>query len=625
MTLISFHDLDRRLRSVDHPRARAALERWLFHFISQHRRFSVSDAAQLGWQFAARSGLDTVVTDGGKDWMLQPMPATIDEWSLDGRLVDPDALPLILTDAGGEETEYHSLYDTVSIDDERPDGFTHYPDSEPLPPHPEAHDYSEFSGRLEPRERVMLSHLWAIGTVVEWGTEHEGYMRWTRNGDGDRSSSSYPGVRSDEACRRWVINTDSAERDVITLVLLFLAEDAIIMILEERQGRRYEEDDPEVTHPLEIGLAVDMVQRRLDIGTVWATNRVQEYLTGDTTLPAPEDVRWWLVYEVAQLMENVLLGHGPGEVLVAGVDQRLLTRTLPFINGQLLSRWPAESAAAAAWLRTFITGNPRFSVPAAAALAWQLRERWGGEVTDVFEAEDWAPHIDLRTEDEWSVDGYIPRPGARPLVAPGSHGETVLHYLRDDVTVHHLPVALLDAASLWERNNHFHHRTPPEEAPDLESLEDVVTGYEHALLRNATGICLHVELVEPGDDLDLWGSEDETETYVPVIATAERSVMRMAMDRIVNIILAERTGVLETEDPVDGRFPVPVSLLEEEMAVYVAAQRLGLDPGPLSAEGGMIVSGEGIPPSDLVRWGLVFDAASALEDVLRGHRWGSSD
>ncbi|MDO5512794.1 hypothetical protein [Corynebacterium sp.] len=623
MTAI-FDDLDTRIRSIDHPRARAALERWLFAFVSENRRFSVPEALLLGWQWSTKWNIETIISDSTQDWLLHPEPATLAEWAAEGFVVNPDALPLLLPAADGGTVEYHTLYDTVSVEDDesevRPSARL-----EPLPAHPEAHDYAEFAGRVDARGRVMLGHLWQIGTVVEWGTEFEDCLHWVREGSVDRVLPARPDMRGDDSFLRCIINTDTAGWDVMTLVLRFLAETAATMTLGRRARRRVRGYIGDHTSHLELGLAADLARRRLGVGEFYPNGDVHHFWE-EADEAQPADVRWWLVYQAAQLIEDLLLGHGPGpdpdpEV---GIAKDLLLSPLPYINDQLMSLWPNDSAAAATWVRDFVTANPRYPVPEAAQLAWQLRERLGDDL-DSADVAEWAGEVDIRTVEEWEACGFSPRAGAQPLYSLGSHGGVVRHHLRDDVEVEDWSTALLDDTLRWERNDPGHHRPPPEGTPALVSLVGHVDDYEHALLRNATEVCLHVEVVDVDEDLDLWSGEGDEEMFVPVIATPLRSVMRMAMDRLVNVIVATQSGTLLDSDPVDGRFPVPCSLLEEELAVYVAARRLGVDPGALSVEGEAIVSGGGVPPSDLVRWGLVLDAADALEDVLRGYRWRSSD
>lgn len=610
--------VDDRLRSIDAPGTRALLERWMLTFACTHTRFPIDEALLLGWQWGQRCGHETIATSGREPWCARPMPATAAEWSADGCVVDPDTLPLVLEGEDGELVEYHVLYDTVTVEEERSVYVDHFPELEPLDQHPKADGHREFEDVLTVRERLMLSHLWQIGAVVGWDAPEEETL--TRV-----VAEEYRGLPGpDILVRRLLIRPDTGGVDVMTLVLRFLAETAWLMVLGRHLGEVVEEPLAEVSTPLELGLAVEVTRRRTGVGRQYANMDAYRFLEEETGPPAPEELRWWLVYEVAQLMEDLLLGDGPGEDWEEDDPAEVHADALRHLD-RLMAEVPEEREdLVTSWLRDFVCDNPRFATEQAVALGWQLYERFGDIMAENPRLRGRTGDLELRTEEEWTVRGRRVRDDACPLFAPGSHGGVVAFLLSSDTEV---VDTLGDLTSDETDSDFFHHRAPTDDTPELESLHGYVSDYELDLLRNITRMGVRPEMVyglEP-DDLVPWSDEEEGNEvcYMPLVVDEDRSVMRIAMDRVVNMLMADLLGEFEDAEFSDGRFVVSSTLVEEELAVLIVAHRLGLDEEPILDEAWDFFFGD-VSPAD-VRWGLVYLAAGNLDHLMRGYRWNSSD
>lgn len=620
--------IDTRFSTIDAAPARATVERWLLTFIADHTRFTVLDAALLGWQWGMRLGVDTLSTAGQEDWVRHPMPATPAEWAADGALINPDTVPLVLHHTDGTH-EYHVLYDTVAVDDDLHGSLDTSPQLEPLSPENQARTYRQFDQVLTVRERVMLGHLGRIG--LEFGWRAAGEEATARVEEGHREARSY---------RRLLVPRGGGVLDVMTLVLRFLAESAWVLVLERRRGGAVEVPLAEVSTPLELGLAVEVTRRRLNVGEQHANGAAFRYLTLETTLPAPAEFRWGLVLEVAQLMEDLLLGHGPGAAEdvegvegVEGVEdpddddpEEIFGEPLRYLDWLMDGVPVGGEPLVATWLRGVVGDNPQFTTEQAVALAWQLWERCGDLTAGYSTVLGPAGDLEVRTEDEWATRGRHVASDARPLYAPGSHGEVVALLLAGDTEVVDDSAAVVaDLMDGVGERDLRHHRAPTGDTPELESLRGYVSDYERDLLRNVTRIGLHVEMA----DWDVWGPDDlglyddDGVMYLPVTVPEDRSVMRMALDRVMNVLMADLLGEFEDAPIVDGLLEVSSTPFEEELAVLIAAQRLGLDESPVLSEARTFFL-VGTAPAE-VRWGLVYLAASNLDHLLRGYRWDSSD
>ena len=561
MTLISpdCPDVDTRLATIDHPVARAAFERWMLRFIGAHSRFPVLDAALLAWQWGMRVGLDTLMKSGEKDWVRYPMPGTLAEWAADGGVVDPDTLALLLPGEDGTR-QYHVLYDTLTVDEDDNGTIRWYPEAQPRELPLRSPGYGDFAEELNYRKRVMLSHLWHTGVGLEWAEDT----------GGARSQV----VHLEDGTRRLLINQNLEGWDVMSLVLRHLAEHLCAELSGEAEATALEE-----------GLAGELASLRLSVGSTYVNLEAWEYFKEDTTRPSDPSTRWWLILAVAQEIESALLGElGVGEPETSEeaplpVD---IHRTPLQSVDQLVALLPIEDEGlVTGWVDEFVRRNPRFGVEQAVSLAWQLWERVGTAFLAERGARAGLVDADLRTTDDWSARGCGARAGARPLLVPGSHGGMAVYYLAEDVEVVDLAVALEADRFLAEEPDHVHrHRALREILPELSDLHGLVSVYELELLHNII------------DMIDL-----------PLVATGERGHVRVAMEELASRFMSGE-DILGTS-------------LEEELAVLIAAERLGLEEEPLSPDA-VDFHDHSINPQG-VRWGLVYRVTRTMEAVLRGY------
>ncbi len=598
--------VDGGLRLIAHARTRGVAERWLLDFACAHTRFLLDEALLLGWQWLQRSGLETILSSGDAAWMKDPKPGTLEEWAARGCVVDPDAIPLLLPGEGGQSREYHLLYDVVTVDDHASDTIGN-PELEPTLP--DVHDHQNFSTVLGEREVTMCAHLWRWKVRLGWAARADETPAWIEL---DPATDS-PG-RQDGSLM--LINSHLDDIDIMTLLLRYLAELASARAMSPFLTSGGQVGDPVPATPLERGLAVEIVQRRIRVGHTYANTDTHRYLVEG---PGAEltVIRWPLVYTMAQLMEDLLLGRtGESPDVDPGVEPEdtgevdegeaeELDDSHPAPEEDMWDRvddlmWEVpvdQEDAAVCWLRDFVVARPRFSVGQAVALGWQLWQRWGEDLAFDLPLRAGVLDIELRTEEEWESRGRGARAGAQPLWAPGTGDTLVCFLVSGDVEIMDLSVAL-DADSRTEvvgRNLPYH--PPAEDAPELQSLRGLVSDYELSLLGNVARHGLVLRKAE-SDDLSTWFDDDGRE-HVPVQVTSDYSAMRASLIRLVRMLTQDR-----------------LTVEEDELALLIVAQRLGLAEKPLSDEVADFFLA-GVAPEG-VSWGKVYRAVADLEKVLRG-------
>ncbi|MDO5670599.1 MAG: hypothetical protein Q4G50_11430 [Corynebacterium sp.] len=596
--------MDTRIRTIDQPHARAAVERWLLRFIGHHSRFNVLDAAVLGWQWFLRVGLETLIESGDKDWVRFPMPGTASEWAADGGVVNPDTLPLVL-----DGVNYHVLYDTLTVDEADSGTTGWYPGLTPLALPPYTPDMAVFSRQLSYQERVMLGHLWRAGVEVTWAAEPSGEDARV--------------ITFDDGTWRILINPDLPGRDIMTIVLSHLSEHYCAEILE---------DQPQAT-AMEEGLAGELASLRLRTGKTYVNHQVGDYLSENIHQPAEERTRWWLVLSVAHLIETLLLGHSSAQESGATVEEHpsaanIYSAPLEGLEQLIAGLAVEQEGLVTGWINEFVSANPRFPVGQAVSLAWQLWERVGPSLADDEALRHALLDAEMFTTDDWAARGRGARASARPMMVPGPYRGTTVYYLAEDVEIVDLAVALdLDQLSAQKPDYAHRHLTPWEHASALQELKGLVSDYELDLLRNLAAFRVHLEIedaeyVAGPEDLEPWEDEGDT-VHLPIMATEERGYVRMAMDRLANLLFGGGTDAFDDSELADGVFTVSATALEEELVVLIAADRLGLDEEPLSAEATDFRRHSINPPG--VRWGRVYDTAGRLEEMMRGYPLGVAE
>ncbi|AGF72182.1 hypothetical protein [Corynebacterium halotolerans] len=311
---------DRHIRHVTDPVDRAGLERWIIEFVAENPRFTVDQAVVVARQLAERWGFDVVADERRREELVQPVLYTEAEWLARGRVPDPGARPVRML---GSRRERFGCF--LSGDVSPAPGAeesTRWPVVDALErsrhlrrrAHHLAPEYREFAEVLTDYELALLRHVWVIGAVVEWDDDPDyDTVGWIRNGPRDRRRLPRPDLTGDEALFRLLINPWPGEENVMVVILGLLAQILALTVLGRWRGAPVTGEDGEdgVTHPgeLETGLIAHLVARRLGLDESVRDRGVRGYLHGEVPGPAPEGVRWNLVFETAEVLEDVLRGN----------------------------------------------------------------------------------------------------------------------------------------------------------------------------------------------------------------------------------------------------------------------------------------------------------------------------
>lgn len=310
---------DRHIRHVTDPIDRAGLERWIIEFVAENPRFTVDQAVVAARQLAVRWGFDVVADEQRREELVQPVLYTEVEWLVRGRRPDPGARPVRMLGARRER------FDCYLSDDVSPvpgvEGSTRWPVVDALeqsrylrrPVHRLAPRYREFEEVLTDYELALLGHIWVVGAVAEWDDDPDyDTIGWIRNGPGERNRLPRPDMTGEDAFFRLLINPRPGEESVMIVILGLLAQILALTVLGKWRGAAVTDvDDDGVMHPgeLEIGLITHLVACRLGLEESVRDRTVTGYLHGETPEPAPDDVRWNLIFATTEVLEDMLRGN----------------------------------------------------------------------------------------------------------------------------------------------------------------------------------------------------------------------------------------------------------------------------------------------------------------------------
>lgn len=307
---------DHRIRHVTDPLARAGLERWILDVVAANPRFTVDQGVVAACQLVQRWGIDIVSDDARRGLLVRPVLHTEAEWLARGKLVHRGARPVQLPGSLGGRVDCFLAGDVAPAPWAGDDG--RWPVVDALAqtpfrhrrPHPLAPRHEEFREVLNHYERTLLGHVWAIGAVVEWDPELDyETLGWIRNGRPDRRWPPRPDGSVDEAYFRLGINPDPGEAHVMTVIVGLLAEIMALTVLGRWRGTPVGADDGvEEPDVLELGLITHLTARRLGLREEVRDRTVRTYLRGEVVEPAPDTLRWNLVFEAAELLEDLLRG-----------------------------------------------------------------------------------------------------------------------------------------------------------------------------------------------------------------------------------------------------------------------------------------------------------------------------
>ncbi len=320
---------DYHIRHVTDPLSRAVLERWILEFVAENPRFTVDQAVVVARQLAERWGIDVVSDEQRRDMLLRPVLYTEIEWLVRGGRPNPGARPVQMLGSqrgrvdcylsgdvtpGWEESMNFSMatmgdqpqtpWRWPIVDGLERDHFRH------RTPHRDAPRFPEFADVLSDYERTLLGHIWTLGAVLEWDEELDyETIGWIRQGTRDRGLPVHPSMEGDDSYFRLLINPVPGEPRVMTVIVGQLAQILALTVIGMWRGSAVtNENSARGPEDLEMGLITYLVSRRLGLSGSRSDNRVADYLDGETVGPAPDEVRWNLVFESAELLEDLLRG-----------------------------------------------------------------------------------------------------------------------------------------------------------------------------------------------------------------------------------------------------------------------------------------------------------------------------
>lgn len=629
-----FDAMNSHLQLIRLPEDRALVQRWFLRFLADNPRFTALQAAEIAAQVARRWGTDVIRDSYAEAWVTRPLPATRAEWESDGYRVPRDARPLLITGRDGRQVELFPLFDVDLVREDLVGAVDHDRVRQPAPPAEGASDLAEFALHLGERERHAFSHLWKVGAMLHWAgvspadeAPYLGPLGWIERVNDSSPCRPAPGMGAEDACYLIRIHPDADAKEVLGLGLSLTAQLLIAWTQGRRAGEKLCGNGEGAVSDLELGIVTWVVGRRLGFGNHHANVDAFRFIEHLSDFPAPPSVDWGRIVEVAGVMEDLLTGEFtetlpvpeppalnidavPGLVLDPfGVVDHELAMYRAGVDG-------ADGEAAERWMLAFVASNARFPMGVALALGLQLYRRWGSSVAGDDTRAEWAGSVDVRTVDEWWLRGQVPNPSATLLAAPGTHGQEVYYLLRDETLVADRLAALQSAAEGDPaRTQPF--RAGPQDAPELAEFTGLVSDREKEMLRNFWRVDVLPVIVDPEEgQSEASLNKDHPPHRLPVTLEEGVNPMFAIIEHFSNWVLAYELGVLHSA-PVIGHRYWAASEAESALVAHIAASRLNLDfePSPLVEEA--LSRKESTP--GIIRWGVIYHAASEVEDVLRGH------
>lgn len=623
--------IDAQLRSIRLPEDRGLAQRWFLHFLADNPRFTAIQAAEIASQVGSRWGTDLMQESFGEDWITRPLPATRAEWESDGYRVPREARPLLITGENGRQVELFLLFDVELVHEDLVGTVDHDIRREPAPPAEGASDLAEFALHMGKRERHAFSHLWKVGALLRWAdvpvdapAPERGALGWIEVAQQQDTCRPEPGMRIEDACCCLVIHPDAEGTEVVGQALSLIAQLLLALMQGRRAGERLCVNGEAHVSDLEIGIVSWVVGRRLGFGSHHANVDAFRFIEHLSEVPAPDDVNWGYITETIGVMEELLCGEGHPDLHVPprprpAIDDvpGLVSDPFEVVDRELAMRKAdTDGEAAERWMLEFVAANPRFSVPTALALGWQLYRRWGSAIAGDDSRSEWAGTVDIRSVEEWSVRGRVPKPQAVLLVAPGTHGQDVYYLLRDDSLVANRLAAL--QSSVDEGCDHsLPVREAPHDAPALDEFDGLVTPREKEILRNLwRGEMIPVIVDSEEDKTRLSAHRLAPPHQLPVIVQEGVNPMHDIIEHLANWVLAWELGVLHTAPVVGLRFWAATEW-ESALVSHLVTRRLDLGDEERFPLVEQALSREETVPG-LIRWGLVYHAASRVENLLLG-------
>lgn len=629
-----FDAINAHLQLITLPEDRALVQRWFLRFLVANPRYSALQAAEIAVQVLSRWGMDVIRDSISEDWITRPLPATRREWESDGYRVPRDARPLLVTGVDGRQRELFLLFDVDLVREDLVGAVDHEPGREIAEPAEGASDLGQFALHIEERERRAFSHLWKVGTVLEWadvpvdGDVHLGPLGWVEPVNRNPSCRPQPTLRPDTACYCLRIHPDAEGPEIVGLGLSLTAQLLIAWTQGRRAGEQLCGNGEAQVSDLEVGIVTWVVGKRLGFGAHHADVDTFRFIENHSDFPAPRDVDWGRIVETVSVMEDLLCGDLNPTLPVPG-QERPATDAGPglahdpfgVVGSELaLLKADEHGETAERWVLDFVAENPRFPLGTALSLGWQLYRRWGASVAGDVHRLDWVGTVDVRPVEEWALRGWVPRPGASLLVAPGTHGQEVYYLLHDDAVVADRLTSLRSVAEDTPRPLPF--RPGPPDAPALEDFAELVSPRELEMLRNLwRGEVIPVIVADRGTESEAYLNRITPPYRLPVVVEEGVNPMHAIIEHLSNWILAWELGVIHSAPVIGWRYWV-ASEWESALVAHLATCRLGI-----ACERSALVE-EALGRRDtvpgLIRWGMVYHAAAEVEDLLRGFPSGAT-
>lgn len=295
-------DTARELRQIGDPEQRRVVERWLLEFAAVNVQLDVTQAVVAGEQLARRYGHWAIADERTWDRLCRVPLRTELEWSLQGLFPADFARPVTVPGSHGEEIELFLPEDVPGASlSERTSPVVHREvgGSESLAP-----DFADFADHVGERERAMFRQITDLHGLVRWEPDLPDDVDCHLDLEDPEETELYGG----DIFFHLNLSPFLMHRSVMERVLEMMTHLTVLYLTGALEDPEEEFSHAmEVASPLELELATWLAARRLRLEArpgpgvaVWLSL---------PDMPAPEGMRWALVFDLADAVEGTLLGH----------------------------------------------------------------------------------------------------------------------------------------------------------------------------------------------------------------------------------------------------------------------------------------------------------------------------
>lgn len=293
------------IKQIGEPAERAAVERWLLEYAAANVNFDVSQAMIVAEQLARRYGVAAIRDERAWDRLCRIPLHTALEWSLEEMFPAPSARAV--TAPGSHEDELE-LFLPEDVPEATLGELLPWVEHRVVGPSESAvRDFAEFAGYVGERERAMFANLLDVHALVRWDFELSDDVDYYLDLE-DPQEFAIAHTEDEEIYIHLNLNPEAVGRGVMSMVLAMVTELAIFYALGAFEDPDDEDLDIDAfVSPLELELTTWLAARRLRqplqpgaVATAWLTS---------PQTPAPDDLRWALVFDVAGAVEGMMLGY----------------------------------------------------------------------------------------------------------------------------------------------------------------------------------------------------------------------------------------------------------------------------------------------------------------------------